>query len=66
MTRELAKEKKKHDDTAKAMTKKIELLTEDYEGQLKEQEIQFGKEEKILKDELLEYKEKEIRLLNEN
>ena len=48
------------------MTKKIEAITEDYEGQLKEKEEHFAKIEKILKDEILEYKEKEINLLSEN
>jgi hypothetical protein len=48
------------------MTKKIETLTEDYEAQLKEKDEYFAKIEKILKDEILEYKEKEIRLLSEN
>jgi HPt (histidine-containing phosphotransfer) domain-containing protein len=48
------------------MTKKIESLVEDYETQLKEKEESYAKIEKMLKDEILEYKEKEIRLLSEN
>lgn len=35
-SRELNKERKKHEETAKTLNKKIENLTEEYEGQLKE------------------------------
>lgn len=66
ISRELNKEKKKHEETTKNMNKKIDALTEDYEAQLAEKEQHYTKIEKILKDEILEYKSKEIRLLNEN
>ena len=48
------------------MNKKMENLTQEYETQLKEKEDHQTKIEKILKEEILEYKEKEIKLLNEN
>ena len=43
LTRELAKEKKKHEESVKALNKKIEDLTADYENQLVEKEEHFAK-----------------------
>jgi hypothetical protein len=48
------------------MNKRIDLLTEDFEGQLAQQQDAFIKAEKILKEELQDYRLKEIRLLEEN
>lgn len=66
ISRQLLKEKKKHEETEKAYKKKIDLLTEDYQQQLQNKEDEFLKIEKILKEEITYYKERQIKLLNEN
>jgi hypothetical protein len=66
VSRELLKEKRKHEETEKNMNKRIDLLTEDFENQLAHQQDAFSKADKILKEELADYRKKEIRLLEEN
>jgi hypothetical protein len=48
------------------MNKRIDEITEEYEQRLAQQKGQFLKAEKILKEELQEYRQKEIKLLEEN
>lgn len=62
-SRDLLKEKKKHEETEKSLKKKIDLMTEEFTERLAQQEDSFLKIEKILKEELQEYREKEIKLL---
>jgi hypothetical protein len=66
LTRELTREKKRHEDTARANAHQLDTLTQHYEGQLAEKQDHFAKLETLLKEEILECKQKEIRLMSEN
>lgn len=49
-SREILKEKRKHEETEKTMNKRIETLIADYDQRLAQQEDLFLKAEKILKE----------------